>query len=441
VAGTTVSDGMLYVGNPGDASGHFDGCVVDPKLPLGSSAEAGPLGYWPSYQSISPDCRKLYLEWLGSGKRSADIDIGFVFLYFYGLERRLMVDTLSAAEVDALSLELQRLRSLYGGNRSFNGYSGRLLDAVTFLRDATGRDNSAFIPDLATAGGEMSLPLKLAIAREVVAGRVLGFELAASALLGLPGFWASHRQVLDHARQPFLHVLRTRFASAFPAGFLVRNRKDSQLVVRYRGATAGLNIDLAAKAGLSGLPDPETLTWTKLVTLADGIARELAPLAKLLAYYPARAKSLTALVNCPPELRDSIAVDARHWVDTLPSSAPVPFALLAKHAIGAEGTKWTVRHRRQISEALAAIDCSMEPGPEDTIERLSDDTVVYFIRGVNHGEAREMVVASAAGMLVANIAKANNKLSTEVEEFWLLQLPARLVLSASQMVRLRTRLA
>lgn len=441
IAGTTVIDGMLYVGKTGGSYGNSDGCVIDPKLPLGAATAAEPLGYWPSYQNISPNCRKRYLEWLGGGKRAADIDIGYVFLYFYGIEQRLILEAPPATEVESLSQELQRLRSLYSSNGSFNGYSARLLDATTFLRDAGSRSANAFIPDLAASGGEMPPALKLAIAREVVSGQPLGFDLAAAALIGMRDFWASHRQVLDHARQPFLQVLQSRFTAAFPSGFIVRNRKDSQLAVSYRGATAGLYTDLAVHAGLKGLPDPDTLTWTKLLTLAEAVANELVPLAKLFAYYPTRAKSLTALVHCPAELRDSIAVDALRWVDALPSPAPVPFGLLAKHAIGAESTKWNVRHRRQISDALATVGRSMEPGLDDAIERLSDGTVVYVTRGVNNDQSREMVVASAAAMLVANIAKANKGHTTKLEEFWLSQLPSRLTLPASQIDKLRARMA
>lgn len=441
VAGTTVPEGMVYIRKTTGPYGDQDGCVIDPKLPLGSSAAAEPLGYWPSYSSISPNCRKRYLEWLESGKRAANIDIGYVFLYFYGLERRLILEAPSTMEVEALSQELRRLRSLYSSNASFNGYSARLLDAAAFLRDASNRSGDAFTPDLAASGGEMPPALKLAIAREVVSGQPLGFDLAAAALIGMRDFWATHRQVLDHARQPFLQVLRSRFAAAFPSGFLVRNRKDSQLAVSYRGATAGLYTDLAVQAGLKGLPDPYTLTWTKLLTLAEAVANELAPFAKLLAYYPTRAKSLTALVRCPAELRDRIAVDARRWVDGLASPALVPFGLLAKHAIGAEGTKWTVRHRRKIGEALATVGCSMEPGSDDAIDRLTDDTIVCVVRCAADGQSRELTVASAAAMLVANIAKLNKEHGVTIEEFWLSQLPSRLALQASQMERLRARLA
>ena len=441
IAGHTVADGMLYVGKVRGKYGQHDGCVINPKLPLGDSAAAEPLGYWPSFEGMSPNCRMRYLKWLAGGKQEADIDIGYVFLYFYGLERRLILEEPAAAELEALSRELQRLRSLYSTNGSFNGYSARLLDAVAFLRDACNPSGNAFIPELAVSGGYMPPGLKLAIAREVVSGQPLGFDLAVAALIGMKEFSARYRRVLDHARQLFLQTLKARFAGAFPAGFLVRNRKDSHLVVWYHGATAGLYLDLAVRAGLEGLPDPETLTWTKLLILAEAVADELAPLAKLLAYYPTRANSLAALLNCPIELRDSIAVGARQWVDGLTSPAPVPFGILAKHAIGVEGTRWTVRHRRQISEALATVGWSMEPGVDEATERLVDETVVFLIRGVIDGQSREMTVASAAAMLVATIAKTNENQGATLEEFWLSQLPSRLTLPAAHTERLRARLA
>ena len=132
---------------------------------------------------MTPDCRQRYLDWLGSGKRESNIDIGYVFLYFYGLERRLLVEQPPSAEIDVLVQELKRLRTIYSANRSFDSYSGRLLDAVDFLRNV--KDASRpFVPDLSASCGEMPVPLKVAIAREVVADRPLRFELTAAATFG-----------------------------------------------------------------------------------------------------------------------------------------------------------------------------------------------------------------------------------------------------------------
>ncbi len=175
IAGHLVSDGMIYVGRSTGRFGHVDGCFVDPSLPVASSApSAGSLGYWPSYAGITPECRRAYLEWLAAGKRSPCIDIGYVFLYFYGLERRLFVETPPAEEVGALVAEVERLRTIYAGNRSFDGYSRRLLDAV-FMLYGIGQAGG-FVPDLGTPTGEMTLPLKVAIGREAGCRASAGFR-------------------------------------------------------------------------------------------------------------------------------------------------------------------------------------------------------------------------------------------------------------------------
>ena len=228
VGRATISDGMVYICHAAERYMQHDGCFIDPSLSVGSSAVASSLGYWPSYQRITPDCRQRYLEWLASGKKAPGVDIGYVFLYFYGLERRLLVDEPSPVEIDALVEELKRLRTIYSANGSFDGYSRRLVEAVDFLRNA-GDVSRLFIPDLTAPFGDMPVPLKVAIAREVVAGRPLVFEHAAAALLGLREFWMTCRPVLDKGRQPFLAVLRARFEATFPSGFILRNRKGSSL--------------------------------------------------------------------------------------------------------------------------------------------------------------------------------------------------------------------
>lgn len=442
VVGVTIPDGMVYVGRSKGQWGAHDASLIDPALPVArTSSGAGPLGYWPSYKDITPECRRRYLEWLASGKQAAEADIGYVFLYFYGLERRLLLDEPSAAEVHAIAAELHRLRAIYASNGSFNSYSNRLLDAVAFLQDAANASPTTFVPNLNTGSGEMPLALKVAIAREVVAGRPLGFELAAAALFGLHDFQSSHRHVFGDARPAFLAVLRHRFATTFPAGFLVRNRKDSHLELAYAGASAGLRLDLATRVSLKGLPDPTTLTWTKLVTLGGAVAEELAPYAKALAYHPARANSLYGLVGCPLELRDVVAPEARNWLSSLPSPAAVPFGELAARAIGTATAKWTMRHRRQVSEALSIVGYAMEPDPEDGAERLEDSTTVQIFRCSDVIRSRAMAVASAAAMLVVAVTKATEHGVNGVAENWLSKVPARLTLTPDQTTRLKAQLA
>ena len=50
------------------------------------------LGYWPTYLKASPNQKAYYLNWLATGKKANLEDIGYAFLYFYGLEYRALVE-------------------------------------------------------------------------------------------------------------------------------------------------------------------------------------------------------------------------------------------------------------------------------------------------------------------------------------------------------------
>ena len=85
--------------------------------------------------TIAPACRAAYLQWLANGRHAQNAYIGYVFLYFYGLERRLLIDAqrsaAARAEREMLVAEIRRLLGIYGTNGSFRGYAEGLLAFVT----------------------------------------------------------------------------------------------------------------------------------------------------------------------------------------------------------------------------------------------------------------------------------------------------------------------
>ena len=85
--------------------------VVKPKDP--NSIE--PLSYYPSYFELNSEQRWIYLNWLND--ITEEIDIGYVFLYYYGLERNLLI-----GDFEAAFNEILLLRKYYT-NRSFEAYS------------------------------------------------------------------------------------------------------------------------------------------------------------------------------------------------------------------------------------------------------------------------------------------------------------------------------
>ncbi|TIR80259.1 MAG: hypothetical protein E5X19_31520, partial [Mesorhizobium sp.] len=112
-----------------------ENCLVDPTCQVGSvrgDPEGKTLPYWPSYQSISPGARRTYLEWLAGGRNDPSIGIGYVFIFFYGLERRLFIDE-ARNEAPAMAAEVRRLLALHGENYSFKGYASKFLDVADLM--------------------------------------------------------------------------------------------------------------------------------------------------------------------------------------------------------------------------------------------------------------------------------------------------------------------
>ena len=128
VGGCSISGGLVYVGRKLTAvrGGEPDPALIDPDLDIDHHVAdyAGAImGYWPSYSTIAPACRAAYLQWLANGRHAPNAYIGYVFLYFYGLERRLLIDAqrsaVARAEREMLVAEVRRLLGIYGTNGSF----------------------------------------------------------------------------------------------------------------------------------------------------------------------------------------------------------------------------------------------------------------------------------------------------------------------------------
>lgn len=126
----------LYVDDQGRVSikGGSDNIVSDPStiyfhLPITEDFNVGPPSYFPNYVTLSSGQRYKYLNWL----RNVDnpIDIGYVFLYYYGLERHLLIGNFERAFNQVI-----RLRNVHK-NKSFLSYSEAALIHSAIMRNRT----------------------------------------------------------------------------------------------------------------------------------------------------------------------------------------------------------------------------------------------------------------------------------------------------------------
>ena len=90
------------------------------KIVIPKSFDAVPkLGYYPSYAELEPTQKWMYLNWLVDIQ--SKIDIGYVFIFYYGLERHLYFNNFEDAFKATLKLRKHHI------NNSFHNYSGSAL--------------------------------------------------------------------------------------------------------------------------------------------------------------------------------------------------------------------------------------------------------------------------------------------------------------------------
>ncbi len=129
VQGFVLEGGLFYIGQglwSVSADSTPEPALIDPSLRLDptSPARSGRnMPARPAYSELSPSQRAAYLEWLSEGRQTPGAFPGYVFLFFYGLERRLgydrALDQDSVPEWLAVRTETARLLDLYEEHEDF----------------------------------------------------------------------------------------------------------------------------------------------------------------------------------------------------------------------------------------------------------------------------------------------------------------------------------
>ncbi|ABQ71597.1 protein of unknown function DUF805 (plasmid) [Rhizorhabdus wittichii RW1] len=374
---------MLYFGAATRSEGHRT--LVNPAMAIGRQADSlgTSLSYWPSYDDISPEARRAYLDWLASGRRSPATPIGYVFLYFYGLERRLIHER-SQEDAPAILAEVEALLAIYGSNGSFQSYARALIDTAEILFD---RPVPPLKASLSTRySWEIPIGLRVHLGRKVRDGTPIDAEDALCWALAHPNL--STRTAVTRCFEPFRTLWHARYAQAYPKGIKVRSSK-SRLHHSYRSASAEFN----ANVQLDDLPDVGAINGpiSKLQSLLDGCTQALDPLSRLLGRSPEEEGSVLASALHPADARGEAEQAAFEGarIQLLSSTSDGSFAsikyddllsiLLANGQMSADRRSL---YARRLPDILDAMDVGYEPdrrfGPAVTF--APDTTLCVFAR-------------------------------------------------------------
>jgi uncharacterized tellurite resistance protein B-like protein len=307
VGGLTIPGGLVYVGTKlPTPSGANDPCLIDPTKPVARQGDytERQMGYWPSYSEISAGARRAYLNWLAGGRKDPQADVGYVFLFFYGLERRAIIDAAkddaAKAAWPAIASELRRLLAIYGEKSgSFRGYASALLDWVE-LAEHPARLYEKPVPAFPRTY-ELPLYLRLALGQAAVDGAPVPAHLALAWARLEPNI--SLRTPATRCAEEFERLFAMRYAEAFGAGMVIpRNRTKLKLV--YRPASAGFRGYDELKLTFRETPDVTVLTAPvkKLQDVVEAATKPLEPFSRLVGKSPEAKESLEALLQLPAPL-------------------------------------------------------------------------------------------------------------------------------------------
>ena len=122
--GYVLRDPMVYVCD--ERPDEYEASCIDLSLAVGKPVRqvVCSVDSCLSYEGLSPGRRAIYLSWISSGRTGALTDIGYAYLFFYGLERRLIVDRQDSSPIFN---ECVRLLQTYAFSTSFDSDIGRFL--------------------------------------------------------------------------------------------------------------------------------------------------------------------------------------------------------------------------------------------------------------------------------------------------------------------------
>lgn len=387
VAGRDIG-GMVYVGTPSNLNrnGYRDKCraYIDPSLSVarvGNDKDGKGMPYWPGYSDISPQCRATYLEWLAGGRSDASYNPGYMFLYFYGLERRFFVDQ-SNQDAEDILREVRRLRAIYPDNNSVQRYLGEFLDIAMLAQT----DFDDIEPIFERQSWELPFSLKYAIGGRVDNGEKLSADWVLSWFICHPE--SSLRTPAIRCRQEFIALFRVRFGQRFPDGLKVAKPRKT-LTASYRAASgefegsATPTVDGKSVSDISGLRKPVEIAQE----IADEVINDLDKLSRFLGRNPEGRGTIEAHALMPSELWHLFPSEdldrLKKWAtEIVLDGGLVPLQDVIRHLEGEPVDKIGKRQMTGAADALARLGYGLAPDPRFALRSPKpDEPVVLFELG------------------------------------------------------------
>jgi tellurite resistance protein len=386
VGNHVIPGGLIYVGNRLPQTAHVhraENCLINPRLAIASRGDPGghTMGSWPSYSEITAEARRSYLDWLAGSRSDPSTYIGYVFLYFYGLERRLMLEK-GAPDASLIIAEVRRLMRIYGSHSSFHRYAQELLSAYE-LQEA--REPETVVPGVDANGYEVPLSIKAALGARVRDGQPIEADLLLAYAMSHPetSVRTPAKRALNELRQLFAQELSKRH----PAGFVISASRAKKLMASYRACSGTFEVEIRPYGG--ELPDISG--YGRLLNvgreLLESCTAQLEDYSRALGRASGPTPTLAVLSRLPSSLRrqhaDLMAAASMKTLDSLCDNAtPSDPEQLLSLVGAADGTDVNRAKLRELAGILAAFGYGITADPTFAVRTTkTNEPVVVFRLG------------------------------------------------------------
>ena len=440
--------GMVYVGRGPRTrrGGDPDNAFIDSSKNVtrrGGDYEGQGMDYWPNYSTIDSRSRATYLDWLSSGRSDTRYDVGYVFLYFYGLERRVFVDKADAQERSDIVTEVCRLLEIYGYNHSIRRYLGAFIDATSLL-DSSDESQPVFEHD----GYEMPAKVLLTVGRMAARSEPLTADWLLSWYLCHPE--TRLRTPAKRAFAEFKEYFLNLFDEQFPNGLKLRVPKR-RLKLMYHAASGNFAINLSENLG--EVPDVSSLSSP--LSTAHAIADKASDALDKYSRYLGRNTEGRGTIEAHALLPEAIwsrfpcpeKEELRIWVaNHVEAGGLVPVEDVIQRLEGARPDKVGKRQLIGVADALARLGVGMAPDPRFALRqpRYGEPVVLFHLpEGIltieSPSEAyRGAILSLAVGTLVAH---ADGRIDDSEQEHMAAQIDANQSVTEAERARLHANLS
>ena len=447
VAGRAIVGGMFYFGR--STAKHIEAALVDPSLPVDWERPnwgGDSVGYWPTYGGLDARARAAFLDWLANGRSAPDAYIGYVFLYFYGIERRVLVDLESnptKSDLVACAQEVRRLLAIYGDNSSFRFYASAFLDLIDAILASAGELEAPIWSNVPKTW-EVPLSVRVAIGRFMKEGKALPASWALVFLRTHPEAYL--RTPASRCSVEFDELFLIRYNAKFGDGMVITPSRE-QIAMRYHSASSSLR-DYTRHFDLPDISKIES-PIIELREIAAGCTDDLDAYSRYVGKNPNSINLPIAKGLLPDELfrtrGGQISEAFQRWIKDLVDDSPriLGFDELVTHCMLGSNDEFAKSDTAALAGLLSKLRIGIEPDIRfgGTAPQSGSPVILFPLPDqAPSAPSPEYTAALLLVDLAAVVASADGIVSEEERRFISSYLSSALELSEAEHSRLEARL-